>query len=626
MKIEDKINKNRKDLNNNFFKQERPIYNRLNNNNKNLKNITNNNRYERFNQTQTKKMDNFHYIQPEENDELISQNININIHQMLNSEYLNSVNDIGDNKDDNTNIENYNETKFQKEIIKVFIYIYYYEKALSEKNIFVNKENYYLINPNWISDFKSFYSYNNVKKILESKEKINNDLIDSEIDNVIDMIIKKVKLPKKPLTYGLQRLSPNLIRYINNNDNNILFIKNGIIFPSKIMHIIKNIHPEIKHCLKKILIFKNEYIYYINKEKIIVGIFRYSALFIPSYVFIYKSLELEKEEAKIMLSLNINEYLKKRNCDVQSENQILKNENGEEIGSFIKQSQKNKKTVKKNFPSERNSKIINNENLINKTSNNNKDFNTIEAKQKKKKSELINKNNNPNIRKNLENLNNNKFEEINLIKEKDFQREEPKILNNIESDINKKDYNTLPQSQNESIPKINLKEFENFGLKFNNKKLISIKNVEREIVERNKNNFPDLNFNINNLTHRHKQLLQKKDNLQNENLSMIKEIAQLNDKLKQYEEKISSQKDLINKNNNQINILQQELQKKEENNKIINEKLKEKNDIFISKDAEINNLKEEVSKLKKNEANLLEVNNISYRLIKIKFLKVKFLN
>jgi hypothetical protein len=388
-----------------------------------------------------------------------------------------------------------------------------------------------------------------VKKILESKEKINNDLIDSEIDNVIDMIIKKVKLPKKPLTYGLQPLNPNLIRYINNNDNNILFIKNGIIFPSKIMHIIKNIHPEIKHCLKKILIFKNEYIYYINKEKIIVGIFRYSALFIPSYVFIYKSLELEKEEAKIMLSLNINEYLKKRNCDVQSENQILKNENGEEIGSFIKQSQKNKKTVKKNFPSERNSKIINNENLINKTSNNNKDFNTIEAKQKKKKSELINKNNNPNIRKNLENLNNNKFEEINLIKEKDFQREEPKILNNIESDINKKDYNTLPQSQNESIPKINLKEFENFGLKFNNKKLISIKNVEREIVERNKNNFPDLNFNINNLTHRHKQLLQKKDNLQNENLSMIKEIAQLNDKLKQYEEKISSQKDLINKNN-----------------------------------------------------------------------------
>ena len=144
MNKEDKININTKDLNNNFFKQERPIYNRLNNNNKNLKNITDNNRYERFNQTQTKKMDNFHNIQPEENDELISQNININIHQMLNSEYLNSVNDIGDNKDDNTNIENYNETKFQKEIIKVFIYIYYYEKALSEKNIFVNKENYYL--------------------------------------------------------------------------------------------------------------------------------------------------------------------------------------------------------------------------------------------------------------------------------------------------------------------------------------------------------------------------------------------------------------------------------------------------------------------------------------------------
>ena len=289
------------------------------------------------------------------------------------------------------------------------------------KNLLINLAKYYKENPNYsaykvIKNYKQIFdksskpiekpilkyeelikinSLKSLKDNIDSSNKIYKIEIDSkETKDIMEDLnifkdknfdeLKKMHLSNIKLLKDITALSTCSFQRLKK-----LIIENSELGDSCI-NVIKNIHPEIKHCLKKILIFKNEYIYYINKEKIIVGIFRYSALFIPSYVFIYKSLELEKEEAKIMLSLNINEYLKKRNCDVQSENQILKNENGEEIGSFIKQSQKNKKTVKKNFPSERNSKIINNENLINKTSNNNKDFNTIEAKQKKKKSELIN--------------------------------------------------------------------------------------------------------------------------------------------------------------------------------------------------------------------------------------------
>ena len=47
---------------------------------------------------------------------------------------------------------------FDNEILKAFIYIYFYEKIVLEKNIFYNSnKDFYLINTKWIENFKKFY-------------------------------------------------------------------------------------------------------------------------------------------------------------------------------------------------------------------------------------------------------------------------------------------------------------------------------------------------------------------------------------------------------------------------------------------------------------------------------------
>ena len=55
---------------------------------------------------------------------------------------------------DPINIQN----PFKEKIIQLFIYIFYYEKYLSENkyNSFNNDEKYYLINPYWIENYKNY--------------------------------------------------------------------------------------------------------------------------------------------------------------------------------------------------------------------------------------------------------------------------------------------------------------------------------------------------------------------------------------------------------------------------------------------------------------------------------------
>ena len=70
--------------------------------------------------------------------------------------------------------QNFDKIKQNELLLKIFIYIYYYEKTLSENNIFINSnEIYYLINPNWLDEFKNFYSYNKFKSQLDLTNKTN---------------------------------------------------------------------------------------------------------------------------------------------------------------------------------------------------------------------------------------------------------------------------------------------------------------------------------------------------------------------------------------------------------------------------------------------------------------------
>ena len=186
-----------------------------------------------------------------------------------------------------------------------------------------------------------------------------------------------------------KHIVPGLERCKNNHK--IIYISSAVIFPSKIINIIKNVHDELKILEKKNLIFKDNYIYYINKEKIIVGIYQNSALFKPNYILTYNSRNLEKIEEMIMLSSNINEYLKQRNYNSQSDYQILKNEKDEEICSLIILSQSDiiyGKEIKRKNPDIKN-RNYNNDKLKIQTNDDDNKLNSIENQQKQKENELL---------------------------------------------------------------------------------------------------------------------------------------------------------------------------------------------------------------------------------------------
>ena len=59
--------------------------------------------------------------------------------------------------------------KFDKDnILNIFIYIFYYEKSLSisKENFFNEIQDYFLINPDWLKDYKDFYDYSKLNKAL----------------------------------------------------------------------------------------------------------------------------------------------------------------------------------------------------------------------------------------------------------------------------------------------------------------------------------------------------------------------------------------------------------------------------------------------------------------------------
>ena len=200
---------------------------------------------------------------------------------------------------------NINNIDFGKEILKFFIYIYYYEKSLETKNIFLNNnDNYYLINPDWLEAFKNLYSYDDTikDKFNLNDETIDYNNIDSKLDNVIKQISEKIKIIKKPLPGDLQS---NKILAMLSVKNEIKFITEGTILPSKIFNIIKKVYGELVKISAKNIYFKDNYIYYINKEKIIVGAFQKKALFLPIYICTYNSIDLVKGEKDKMFQSNM---------------------------------------------------------------------------------------------------------------------------------------------------------------------------------------------------------------------------------------------------------------------------------------------------------------------------------
>ena len=244
---------------------------------------------------------------------------------------------------------------FKKELLNIFINIFFYEKSLSEQkqNFFSDKIKYCLINPQWFNNFKKYYNYEKLWDLLNKNSKEISNVNYQNIDECIDDIIKLYS-SKNTLNFNRKQLSEELIDIKNItcfliNKFGIKFILEGVIIPVKIMKLIKDWNKKIP-IFPKELYFKKNFIIYVNNPKIIIGNLNENNLFTPKYVFEYNSSNIVQKERKIIFnSKAIKEYIKSRKCsEYNYKLQNLKDEKDEEIGRLIvmNSSQKMKKNTK----------------------------------------------------------------------------------------------------------------------------------------------------------------------------------------------------------------------------------------------------------------------------------------
>ena len=266
---------------------------------------------------------------------------------------------------------------FKKDILKVLISIFYYEKPSDiNENIYNIDQQYYLINPDWLKEFKKYYNYQNLYKLIIKDQKYNNikfNQLKSQIENIINFYINKniIYIEKRKLNEYLASV---------NNINKGKRIKNYYIAHSSIIDIIKpylSINEGIAFEPKNLFI-KDKKIYFYYNNNIIIGSINEQHIFISNAIISYKSLDILNNEKKIFFEHSIKEYITLRNCKKNNLNKlILINENNEEIGELIKLLHINKNAKNKS--------------AFNDISKNNKNkiinINIVDAKSRKASSE-----------------------------------------------------------------------------------------------------------------------------------------------------------------------------------------------------------------------------------------------
>ena len=112
------------------------------------------------------------------------------------SEYINCNNNVIplEKYDNSIKQRNLNNNKnFKRDILKILIYIFYYEKPSYKKdNIFNEYQKYYLINFEWLKEFKELFNYQNLYTLLKKDKKYNYlkfYQLQLQIENIIDEFI-----------------------------------------------------------------------------------------------------------------------------------------------------------------------------------------------------------------------------------------------------------------------------------------------------------------------------------------------------------------------------------------------------------------------------------------------------
>ena len=499
-----------------------------------------------------------------------SNKININLNKEIKKEIKapNPVSDFQNNY--NSNKINFNSKKeinkeinasnpvsdFNKDLLKVLIYIYFYEKYEKivtdnkNKNIFVNdnkNNNFYLINPDWLKNLKKFYNYDKIQKNLESiGNNYNYNEIDLFIDNFVNILSKEEILAKDAVfpddLKKVNKISTSLIKI-----NDIIFTAPGIILPSKIMDIIKSWDENIKRNIKpKKFVFKPGLVYYINPNKIIVGnLDKSTALFTPKYIFAFNK-NLESSESEQITKIPINDYIAQRKCKHEKTGQAqqLLNEEDQPIGTLF--------IMKENSPRPKSQ-----QNYIQELNQN-----------KKKISDLIKKNINLNNQIKILNnkLNEKNIENQNIKKELETLKQGNNSLNNNIQDINNEF--DLKNKENEiNQLKSKLKENQNTLNALNAKNKLLQKEIfdNKKYIENSKKKENNLLEEINK---KNKEILNMKDIINKQN-NYNKEINDLKHELKQKIDQIANiKKDFENLENKNKQLIQQNNDKELELNKI----------------------------------------------------------
>ena len=488
----------------------------------------------------------------------------------------------------------YNSQNSIKNILSIFIYIFYFEKSLSllEENVFNQNQNYYIINIEWLDKFKKYYDYNKIYNILKTQYDIHNIEInynnfEGHIFTIQNLYFKNIHL----------KISGQFEKYVNINEiypkkktkQNIEFYQNNFLIHEKIIEMIyKYNYPNEKILIKpKKIIVKNDNIYLFDECSINIGNLNEQYLFSPQYIFFYNQLRIMTEEKEKLFCLSIKDYIESRKCIENNYNiQTLIEENNKAIGKLIIFHTNLKKEKRKNEFKEYNiDKILKEKIDILESENTQKD--TKYEKELNERDEIINKlvYENEEINKEFIKLKNEKNEEEN--------KEKNDIIKRLQIEINEKN-NEIKTLENEIRNKNEM--FGNSEIE-NKEKNDMIKNLENE----NKIKF-DLIKKLENENEENNDIIRNLQNEKEEKNDIIErlqnEMKEKDDTIEQLEKEIKEKGDTIEQLENEIKENKKsEKQEKNDYIKNIGNEVKEKNNIIKNLETEIKEKNKIIEKL-----------------------------
>ena len=138
---------------------------------------------------------------------------------------------------------------FKQDILKIFIYIFYFELSLLEANkkedIFNKDNTYFLINPKWMIKFKNYYNYHQLYNLIIEINR-NNALNYCNLDKKIDSLIKScLKKEKEIKIFEKAEIYKELLNYEINSSfrkiEDITFYDNCYFLPLEIITMLTKI-------------------------------------------------------------------------------------------------------------------------------------------------------------------------------------------------------------------------------------------------------------------------------------------------------------------------------------------------------------------------------------------------